>query len=159
MNVFLRLTLDCEPEVAWRAMSDPEVFRAVSSPLLTITSNEKGGFTQAWTGDGPHEVSMRLLGIIPIGRQTIDVSFTQRPGGVRMMKDSGTPLSGPLTSLACWDHRMAISEEGNGKTLFRDRLVVQAGVHTLFFFTGLWLFWQWRAAKIKKLASGWSKLV
>ena len=156
MNVFLRLTLDCEPDVAWRAIANPKVFTAVSSPWLKIVSKEQGGFPQAWIGDGPHEVSMRFFGLIPMGRQTIDVSFTQRPGGVRMMIDSGKPLSGPMKMVKNWDHRMAISPAENNQTLYRDRLVVKAGLLTPFVFIGLWTFWQIRGAKLKKLAPTWS---
>ncbi len=156
MNVFLRLTLDCEPDAAWRAIANPAVFKAVSSPLMKISSKEKDGFPEAWLGDGPHEVSMRLLGIIPLGRQTIDISFTQRPGGVRMMVDSGKPLSGPLSVVKSWDHRMAVSETGNRQTLYRDRLVVKAGLLTPFIFIGMWTFWQIRGAKLKKLAPTWT---
>jgi hypothetical protein len=155
MNVLLRLTLDCEPDVAWRAIANPDVFRQVSSPLMKVTSKEPGGFPETWSADGPHEVSLKLLGLIPLGRQTIDISFTQRPGGVRMMVDSGKPLSGPLGMVKTWDHRMAISETGNQQTLYRDRLVVKAGLLTPVIFMGMWIFWQIRGAKLKRLAPSW----
>lgn len=155
MNVFLRLTLDCEPDAAWRAIANPAVFTAVSSPLMKISSKEQGGFPEAWVGDGPHEVSMRLFGIIPLGRQLVDISFTHRPGGVRMMVDSGKPLSGPLCVVTSWDHRMAVSDTGDRKTLYRDRLVVKAGLLTPVVFVGMWSFWQYRALKLKRLARTW----
>jgi hypothetical protein len=156
VNVFLRLTLECTPDEAWKAIADPAVFTAVSGPLMKVTSREKGGFPTAWTAHQPHEVSLRLLGILPMGRQIIDVSFSERPGGVRMMIDSGTPQSGPLRIVRNWDHRMAVSAADGNKTLYRDRLVVQAGIFTPVIFMGMWMFWQIRGAKLKKLARTWN---
>jgi hypothetical protein len=156
MNIFLRLTLDCEPDAAWRAIADPKVFAAVSAPLLRFRSLEKSGFPVAWDGSGPHRVSVFALGLIPMGSQTIDIAFTERPGNVRMMIDSGKPVSGPMTVITGWDHRMAVSAGGNHRTLYRDRLIVKAGVLTPVVWLGLWSFWQWRAAKLRKLAKNWS---
>lgn len=155
MKILLRLTLDCEPDVAWKAIADPQVFAAVSAPLLTFKSLEKSGFPHAWDGSGPHLVSLKVFGLIPLGTQTIDVSFTKRPGGVRMMVDSGSPQSGPLNLVRSWDHRMAISASGK-QTLYRDRLIFSAGIWTPMVFLSLWSFWQWRAGKLKKLAKKWS---
>jgi hypothetical protein len=156
MNIFLRLTLDCEPDDAWNAITRPDVFRAVSSPLLKMTSLEPDGFPQNWLGDGPHRIKISMFGIIPMGTQTIDVRFTSRPGGVRMMIDAGETLSGPLTVTRDWDHRMAISAAGSQKTLYRDRLVVKAGLLTPFVWFGMWTFWQYRARRLMTLARTWS---
>ncbi len=156
MNIFLRLTLDCDADAAWDALSNPEVFAAVSSPLLKFSSQEKDGFPPAWTGQGPHLVSVKLFGIFPLGTQTIDATFTQRPGGVRMMIDAGSPQSGALAAIKKWDHRMAVSSPAPGKTLYRDRLQFSAGWLTPLMFIPLWFFWQRRGAKLSKLAKSWN---
>ena len=47
-----------------------------------------------------------------MGRQLIHASerFVDEPDGrVRIFRDSGIPLTGPLASLDVWDHQMAIS--------------------------------------------------
>jgi hypothetical protein len=155
MNIFLKLTLDCEPEVAWEAITRPDVFRAVSSPLLKMTSLEPGGFPSNWVGDGPHRVKISFLGLVPMGTQTIDVSFTERPGGVRMMIDAGAALTGPLSITRDWNHRMAVSAAPKGKTLYRDRLVVKAGLATPAIWLGMWAFWQYRAWRLQRLSSSW----
>lgn len=155
MNIFLRLTLDSSPDAAWRAIADPKVFAAVSAPLLRFRSLD-GGFPVAWDGSGPHRVAVYFLGLIPMGTQTIDISFTERPGNVRMMIDSGKPQSGPMRVIRGWDHRMAVSAGGNGRTLYRDRLIVKAGALTPLVWLGLWSFWQWRASKMRRLAKNWN---
>ena len=156
MNIFLRLTLDCEPAVAWDAITSPAVFRAISSPLLAMRSLEPGGFPGAWIGDGPHRISISCLGIIFLGTQTIDVRFTERPGDVRMLVDTGAAFSGPLAIMHDWDHRMAVSAGPSGKTLYRDRLVVKAGLATPFIWLGMWVFWQYRARRLRALSSSWT---
>lgn len=157
MNIFLKLTLDCEPDAAWDAITRPDVFRAVSSPLLKMVSLEPGGFPPHWLGDGPHLVKIALFGVIPMGKQTIDVRFMEKPGGVRMMIDAGAALSGPLAITRNWDHRMAISTSRSHKTLYRDRLVVNAGLATPAIWLGMWVFWQYRASRIRALSSSWGK--
>lgn len=155
MNIFLKLTLDCGPDLAWEAITRPDVFRAVSSPLLQMTSLEPEGFPANWAGDGPHRVKISFLGLIPMGTQTIDVSFTERPGGVRMMIDAGAALTGPLSITRNWDHRMAVSAAPKGKTLYRDRLVVKAGLATPTIWLGMWVFWQYRSWRLRSLSSSW----
>lgn len=156
MNIFLRLTLECTPDAAWKAIANPEVFRAVSGPILHMRSCEPEGFPDAWREYGPHRIKIWLFGVLPMGTQTIDISFTERPGGVRMMIDSGEPKSGLMTVIKSWDHRMAISAAPGGKTLYRDRLVVKAGMLTPVVWLSMWAFWQIRAKKIKQAARSWN---
>ena len=118
----LKQVLDCEPDAAWRAIRSPEVFRAVSSPLLTFASAEPLG--QTWA-QGEHPVTARLLGLIPVGAQVIDLTFTQR-GDVRFVHDTGAPTSGALSVVSYWHHTMAVSPTNDGRTLFRDRLLFDA---------------------------------
>jgi hypothetical protein len=90
--VFLRFTLDTTPDAAWDALRSPAVFRQASAPLIRVRSREKGGFPGRWIDGTPHEVSLSLLGIFPLGHQRILVSLGERPGGVRMIVDKGAGL-------------------------------------------------------------------
>ena len=54
-----------------------------------------------------------------------------------------------------WHHRMAISVAPGGRTRFRDRLDVGAGILTPVVMVGFWIFWQLRARQLKRLAPGW----
>ena len=78
-------------------------------------------------------------------------------GSVRIFRDSGIPLTGPLASLDVWDHQMAISPApGNpAKTLWRDRLVI-GGPTAAALWPVLWTTWQWRGARIRALATTWA---
>jgi hypothetical protein len=155
MYVFLRLELDCSPDDAWAALGNPAVFRQVLRPLMRVRSLDKGGFPSRWDENTVHHVSMSLFGVIPMGHHSIDITYTQRPGGVRMVVDQGEPLTGILAATSVWDHRMAVSATPTGKTLYRDRLSVRAGILTVPLWIGLWALWQYRGAKLQRLARTW----
>ena len=153
MRVLLKLTLDCTPDAAWTALRSPAVFRQVSSPFTTFESLDDGGFPESWT-PGDHRVEVRGLGIVPLGEQSIRISTEQR-GDVRLVHDTGGPISGPLTMVTRWHHTMAVSPGDDGGTLYRDRLEFSAGPLTPLVWVGFWAFWQWRALQLQRLAPGW----
>jgi len=174
MRVLLKLVLDCEPDAAWRAIRSPSVLNAVSAPLTTFESLEPYGFPTLWP-EGDHPVRMRSAGGITIGDQVIGISFPEvgSPGsgtrapissdsgsgsgsGVRLVRDSGRGLSGPLALVTRWEHTMSVADAPGGRTLYRDQLVVEAGHLTLLLWPAYWAFWQWRAFGIKRLAPTWT---
>lgn len=155
--MLLKLTLDCEPEAAWRAIQSPTVFREASLPLLDFRSLEPNGFPPRWE-EGVHPVRILAAGV-PIGSQAISIEFPERRhAGVQILRDNGGGLTGATTVFDRWDHRMAIaaSPDEPGKTLYRDRLVFSAGALTLPIWPSLWAFWQLRGARLKALAPTWS---
>ncbi len=149
----LKQELDCTPDVAWRALRSPEVFRAVAGPLMSFRSLEPEGFPASWT-QAEHPVAASLLGVIPVGTQVVDLTFTER-GDVRFVHDTGQGASGALSVISYWHHTMAVSPTKDGRTLFRDRLLFDAEPVSLAVWPGIWAFWQWRAVQIKRLAKGW----
>lgn len=152
MRVQLRIQLPVSGDELWQAIRTPAVFRTVSSPLLEMASVEAGAFPEMWHGDGAHLIAIRALGLLPMGTQTIDVSFAERPDGTRVMTDDGKPISGALTAISEWRHRMAVTDLADGTSLYRDRLEFSAGVLTPLLWLSLWAFWQWRAMQLKRLA-------
>ena len=176
MRVLLKLVLDCEPDAAWRAIRSPSVLNAVSAPLTTFESLEPYGFPVLWP-EGDHPVRMRSAGGITIGDQVIGISFPEvgSPGsgtrapagsgsgsnspsgsGVRLVRDTGRGLSGPLALVTRWEHTMSVADAPGGRTLYRDQLVVEAGHLTPLLWPAYWAFWQWRAFGIKRLAPTWT---
>jgi len=153
MHVMLKQELDCDPDAAWRAIRSPEVLRHVAAPLMSLDSLEPHGFPVTWT-QARHPVTARLLGLIPIGTQVIDLTFTER-GDVRFVHDTGEATSGALGIMSYWHHTMAVSPTKDGRTLFRDRLLFDAEPLSLAVWPAVWAFWQWRGAQIRRLAKSW----
>lgn len=154
MRVLLKLRLDCSTDAAWDALRSPAVFRAVSWPFTTFESLEPQGFPPQWSA-GEHPVRGRAFGLLPMGDQIIDLSFPDGPPGVRRVVDAGRGLSGPLALVTAWHHTMAVSSAPEGGTLFRDELRFGAGALTPLMWPMFWAFWQWRGARLRRLAPTW----
>jgi len=154
MRVLLKLVLDCEPDDAWRALQDPAVFASVAGPITAFRSLEPGGFPDQWM-PGEHHVAGRLFGVVPVGEQVIDLAMSEQPGGVRMLKDTGGAVSGPIAAITEWEHTMVVSSAGRGRTLYRDRLVFEVGGVSALAWPVFWAYWQWRALRLKTLAPTW----
>ena len=127
MRVLLKLELDCTADAAWRAIRSPAVLREVVAPWLDLTSLEPGGLPTVWP-EGTHRLRALAFRRFPAGDEHVDVSY---PGGlpidVRMLRDAGGALTGPLAMFDRWDHRMAVSPLPGGRTLYRDQLLAHAG--------------------------------
>jgi len=153
VRILLKLILNCEPDAAWNAIRSPEVFRAVSYPLTSFTSLEPAGFPESWPA-GEHPVLAKAFGIVPIGKQTIDIAFPTRADGIRAVVDTGHGLSGPLTLVTKWEHTMTVAPAPGKRTLYRDQLIFEAGTLTPLLWPVYWAFWQWRALALLRLAPG-----
>ncbi|MFL2000250.1 MULTISPECIES: hypothetical protein [unclassified Microbacterium] len=159
MRILLKLVIDCDADAAWRALHSPTAVAELYGPLMQMqpladppTSFETGT-------DAP--VSLSVAGVVPVGSQLISVSdreTTDAAGArVRIFRDSGMPLTGPLAALDVWDHQMAVSPAPGDptRTLWRDRLVIGGRAAPLLWPT-LWAAWQWRAARLRALAPTWA---
>ena len=157
MRIMLKLVLDCDPDAAWRALHSPRAIAELYGPLVSLEAFGPELPTALEAGaDVPVQVS--LGGTVPLGRQLIHVSERHTNDGrsaVRILRDSGVPLSGPLAALDVWDHQMAVSAAPDGRTLWRERLVI-GGAAALPLWPVLWATWQWRAARLRTLAPTWA---
>jgi hypothetical protein len=159
VRVLLKFELDCDVDAAWRAIRSPLVMRQVAAPLLGFWSLEPEGFPETWPpGDHPVEVSAGT--VLTVGEQIITISYPaqtllRRRDAVRMVRDRGRSTSGPLTAVTQWEHTMAVSPAGAGRTLYRDQLRFDAGMLTPLLWPAFWVFWQWRGARLRRLARRW----
>ncbi len=155
MRIQLKTVLDCEADVAWRALRSPAALREIYAPLLAMRPEDE--LPTMWQATSA-EVALSLAGIVPTGRQRIDISFDDhRRDGVRILVDDGRPLTGPLALLRSWRHRMAVAPapDDHGKTLYRDRLDIGGAAAPALWFP-LWTVWQWRASRLAELAPTWA---
>lgn len=160
-RILLKFTVDCDVDAAWRALHSPHALAELYGPLVTIHPLDP--LPTMWRSGADAAVALRL-GPAPLGRQLIDVVDMARTVDgqpVRILRDAGMPLSGPLAALDVWDHQIAVSAApsaapGDGaRTLWRERLVI-GGRAAPALWPVLWSAWQWRAARIRALAPTWS---
>lgn len=168
MRVLLKFLLDCDPDAAWRALQSPTAFREVALPWVDFRSDEPAGFPTVW-GNGEHRVGVRAFGAFTVGTQAIRLSSSEMreprhgQGRVRILRDTGGGTGGLLAALPHLDHRMAIAPDPAGpdadgklRTLYRDQLIVKAGVLTPLAWYTMWAFWQWRGLRLRQLAPTWA---
>lgn len=166
VRVLLKLVLDCDPDAAWRALQSPTAFRQVAMPWVDFRSDEPAGFPAVWDSS-EHRVSVRALGAFTVGTQAIRLdtlrSADPRESDTRILRDSGGGVGGILSAMPRLDHRMAVAPDpagpgpdGRVRTLYRDRLIVRAGVVTPLAWYALWAFWQWRGVRLRRLAPTWA---
>ena len=164
--MLLKLILDCDPDAAWRALQSPTVFREVALPWVDFRSGDPAGFPTVWDGR-EHRVAVRALGAVTVGTQAIRLdtlrSADPRERDTRVLRDSGGGTGGVLAAVPHLDHRMAIApdpagpdSDGRIRTLYRDRLIVRAGLLTPVAWYALWAFWQWRGVRLRQLAPSWA---
>ena len=153
-HVQLKFRIAASPDAAWAALHSPEVLAALYGPILVVEplvrAEEEGSLLHT-------AVRLRLFGVVTVGTQLIGAydEIREHDGEtVRILRDSGIPLTGPLSALDVWDHRMAVSALPDGRTLWRDRLVF-AGPSSALLWPVLWAAWQWRGWRIRRLAHGW----
>lgn len=127
MRILLKLVIDCDPDAAWRALHSPRAVAELYGPLLDLEPMIPDGLPTSWSPGDDVPVQLAALGKVPAGRQLIHVSereVDEPAGRVRIFRDSGIPLTGPLSSLDVWDHQMAVSPAPGepGRTLWRDQI-------------------------------------
>ncbi|WP_341578488.1 hypothetical protein [Microbacterium schleiferi] len=156
MRVLSKFTIDCDADAAWRALHSPRVLAEVYGPFLDMQPLE--AMPTQWEHGQNAAVGLSVAGLIPVGRQLISITDAEREVNgvrVRIIRDSGMPLTGPLAVLDVWDHQMAVSPLPDGRTLWRERLVI-GGAAAPALWPGLWAVWQWRGARIRQIAPSWA---
>jgi len=154
-HVQLKFRISASADAAWAALHSPAVLTALYAPVLVVEP-----LTHADEGSLLHSaVRLRLFGLVTVGTQLIgayDEAREHKGETVRILRDGGIPLTGPLASLDVWDHRMAVSALPDSRALWRDRLVF-AGPGSALLLPVLWAAWQWRGWRIRRLARGWDR--
>jgi ligand-binding SRPBCC domain-containing protein len=155
MHVGLRIVLDAPVEVVRDALRSPQVMVAVTEPLLVYRSRDPRGFPPHWTPGEPHPIAADVFGVLPAGDTWVDLDAYD-VDGVPVQRDNGGGESG-LFGLMTMRHRMAATAIDDEHTLLRDRLTyrMRPAVLGLLLWPGLWVTWQWRAARMRALAPSW----
>lgn len=161
MRIVLKFTIGCDADTAWRALHSPRVVGELYAPLLQMQPLLPQGLPERWTPGDEVPVRLAAFGRIPVGTQLIHISdrtVDAPDGAVRILRDSGIPLTGPLAGLDVWDHQMAVSAQPGrpDRTLWRDRLTF-GGPTAALLWPVLWVSWQARALRVRALARRWAR--
>lgn len=147
----------CSADTAWHAAHSPAAAAVLYRPLLQMSPVE-GTMPMRFETGSQVDVTLRLLGIIPVGSQRIvieDFDPARFPPGSRSMRDGGRPLCGPLALLSGWNHEITVWPMGPSAAVWHDELTISGGFAPLLGL-GLRLMWHWRRAKLRRLARTWA---
>lgn len=151
----LDFVVDQNIEVVWRGLRSPDAAASIYAPLFRMEPVDTA--PPVWENGLAATMSLKLLGVLPLGKSVIRTSLREVEFDgvtVRVLKDGGGPITGPMSLMSGWNHQMAVSPEPDGRTRWRDRLEI-SGPAALLFWPSLWATWQWRRPKIKRAVLTW----
>ena len=150
MLVERTISLPCSPAQCFAEVQTPRLLIHVASPLVRFIPLEPKSFPETWEAK-EYLVSMRLFGLVPMGRQVINISRRDRSPEMGHFyiefRDNG---HGSLISK--WDHLISIEEAPQG-CKYTDRVEVKAGLLTPFVWLFAWFFYRHRQRRWKQLAN------
>ena len=149
MRVTVTTELPCSVERAREEVFTSRLLTYVSWPLVDFTPLDPPALPPTWS-PGNYLVAMRLLALIPLGKQTISISFPVAPPGRVLIRDNG---SGQL--MRRWDHLIAIEAGADpSRARYTDRVDIDAGRMTLVIWAWAHLLYRWRQHRWRQLAAG-----
>jgi len=143
MRFHLSSHLPGPPDKVINQAQTPRLLEYVSHPIMSYKPVEPTRFPKVWE-EGTYWVSMKLLGILPIGNQAIGVSYPPVEDAF-VLRDNGHSAM-----IRAWDHTITISAVGSG-TLYRDEVSISAGLFTPVVWLFALLFFSHRQRRWKKL--------
>lgn len=148
MLVRVTTELACSVERAREEALTSRLLRYVSWPLVAFVPVDPPELPRTWS-TGDYLVEMRLLGAVPLGRQTISISFPATTPDRLLLRDDG---SGQL--IHRWDHLITI-EPGSrpGHARYTDRIHVEAGRLTVGAWAMAHALYRWRQHRWRRLAA------
>jgi len=145
-TIELTTHLKAAPEMVSTEIMRPALLLHVSAPILRFKPVEPPVLPERWS-DGEYRLSMRFLGILPLGRQIVGLETQPMRGDIWSIRDNGRG-----TMIRNWDHWIEVSPEGDG-TRYTDRVTVEAGLLTPFIVLFARIFYAHRQRRWRRLVA------
>ncbi|PAT43476.1 hypothetical protein [Vandammella animalimorsus] len=145
MKIDLTCQLPCSLAQAAAQARRPGLLHHVAHPLVQFRAQQPQQLPDIWQ-PGCYEMRMYLFGLIPLGRQTIVISFPEHGGGFAL-RDNG---HGSLVRR--WDHLITLTPNDAG-TCYRDQVAIEAGWLTWPVWLFAQLFYRHRQRRWRQLAA------
>ncbi|AWW73265.1 hypothetical protein CD351_02355 [Erythrobacter sp. KY5] len=148
-TVELTTRIAAPPEVVLRHVMTPRLLDHVAAPMIRFSYPPSFDRAGEWPL-GKHCVTMRFMGIIPIGWQVIGIEVPDSPDkDTHLLRDNGY---GPL--IRRWDHWIAVRPDPSGSgTLYTDRVHIDAGLLTPVIAAYAKVFYAHRQKRWRELAA------
>lgn len=149
MKVEIATPIGLPPEHVWSAVQRPELLRHIAAPLIRFAPQRGSDWPEHFTENAPIAANLWLLGVIPLGRQWIVPSLHPPADGAwpQRLRDNGYSRL-----IRRWDHWITVEPDGDGGTLYRDSVEVDAGFLTPIVGMFAHLFYRHRQRRWRGLA-------
>ena len=122
--------LPCAPHEVIKHVKTPRLLMHVAHPLVRFIPRDPAQLPETWA-EGTYWMSLYLFGFIPFGKQAVVITYPNPSNGFSIRDNGHSAL------IKKWDHAITVESSANG-TLYRDRVIIEAGLFTPF----IWLFAQ-----------------
>lgn len=122
MHIRLETRLPCTAETAVAHLKTPKLLFYVAAPLIAFAPHRPATLPEQWRPDS-YLLKMKLFGIIPLGSQTVVISYPQSDGCFTLLDDGRSPL------IRRWRHTVTVTPQPGG-CLYRDTVAIDAGILT-----------------------------
>jgi len=148
VRVTVTTTLPCTLDQARDQILTSRLMEHASWPLIMFTPLDPPALPAIWE-PGNYRVQMRSLWVIPLGSQTIAVSFPPSSPGQVLVRDNGF---GQLVRR--WDHLITLDATTDGiQSRYTDQVDIDAGVLTIPVWAWANLWYRWRQHRMRRLAA------
>ena len=148
MRIERSVLLPCAPQRCFEAVQTPRLLEYVAKPMLRFVPLAPSTWPVRWESRA-YLVAVRFLGLLPIGRQWVNISWRDRSqefGHFYVeLRDDGRG-----TLMSKWDHLITIEACGEGSR-YTDCVEVQAGLLTPLVWLFAWCFYRHRQRRWHKL--------
>lgn len=140
----------CSPEKCLAEVRTPRLMLHIATPLVQFSPIEPKSLPDQWE-EKEYLVSVRLFGLLPVGRQWVSISGRDRSSELGRfhveLRDNGRG-----TLMSKWDHLITIEASGQGCS-YSDRVEVRAGVITPLVWLFAWFFYRHRQRRWQRLVA------
>jgi hypothetical protein len=148
MKLVLKTRLACTAERCFDEVKTTRLLLHIARPLLHFVPMEPTALPAEWE-EREYQVSIRLLGIIPMGYQMVRISGQDHSATAGKfsveLRDNGSG-----TWMQRWDHRIFITAADQSCD-YTDQVDIRAGLLTPLFWLFAWYFYRHRQHRWRQL--------
>ena len=151
MIATIATNLPCSPARVWQEVQTSKLLIYITWPLVVFQPVAPTSFPDIWA-NGKYLTRMKLFGLIPFGKHWIVITrpiIDPTPGKqVYEILDNGYS-----NIISTWRHLITIRETGDGRTLYSDKIEIEAGMLTPVIWIYANLFYRYRQMRWRSLVA------
>jgi hypothetical protein len=146
MKVKIISIFETDLETVWKHLQKPKLLGFIAKPLVEFIYHDEFLHDETWEV-GSYPAQLKLFGLIPIGKQNINIEFPyENSESFMKLRDNGNSKM-----IKKWDHWIEIEAINKNQTKYTDEVFIEAGLLTPFVWCFASVFYNWRQFRWKTL--------